>query len=252
VPELTGGDQRFRDDRGAVDAAVEAALAAFADGSDSEQAVLTALAGSRLLVPVIPVPAGEPPVDEASSDVVATGAAGGGAAGTEMAMPTIVGRDGRRALPAFTSLQALSRWQPTGRPVAVPASAVWQSAVQESCAVVIDIAGPVPVAVEGARLTALAQGLPVPELHEDPDVWQLAAAVAAEQAPGVRVRLSAPQVGLDLTVELAPPAGVAGHVPDRVAASVGEALSARLADRAPRGIAVMARSAAPPGSRPDR
>jgi hypothetical protein len=259
MPELTGGDQRFRDDRGAADPGVLAALAAFADGSGSEQAALTALADSRLLVPVVAVLAQDLSTGAPYGDDCVGGVGGavagdapaarfgpdGGEKASDMAMPTIVGRDGRRALPAFTSLESLSRWLPAGRPVPVPAAAVWRSAVEESCAVVIDIAGPVPVAVEGARLTALAQGLPVPVLHEDPDVWRLAAVVAAEHAPGIRVRLSAAQAGLDLTVELAPPAGVVGEVPDHVASSVGEALSAQLAERAPRGIAVVAVAANP-------
>jgi SseB protein N-terminal domain len=251
VPELSGGDQRFRDDRGAADPAVAAALAAFADGSGSEHAALTTLAGCRLLVPVVAVAAGELAQDadaDGSPQLSPPGSrrplAGekAGEKASEMAMATIVGRDGRRALPAFTGLESLTRWQPAGRPVPVPAASVWQSAVQESCAVVIDIAGPVPVAVEGARLAALASGAPVPALHEDPDVWQLAAATAAEYAPGIRVRLGPPDDGLDLTVELAPPAGVAGQVPGLVASGVGEALSVRLADRARRGIAVVAQA----------
>jgi hypothetical protein len=248
VAELSGGDQRFRDDRGAADPGVGAALAAFADGSGSEHAALTALAASRLLVPVVAVLPGASPTDEVGAGAVTrSGPHGGGEKASEMAMPMIVGRDGRRALPAFTSMEALGRWQPAGRPVPVPAAAVWQSAVEESCAVVIDIAGPVPIAVEGARLTALAQGQTVPVLHEDPDVWRLAAEVAAEHAAGIRVRLSAPQTGLDLTVELAPPAGVTGQVPEHVASSVGAALSARLAERAPRGVAVVVQAATVPG-----
>ncbi len=278
MPELTGGDQRFHDDRGAADPAVEAALAAFVGGTGSEHEALTALAGCRLLVPVVAVLAGQAQADSGDED----GAGGPGAAGceragdstavgdggaaadgavthgaaehgaathgavargsekaSEMAVPTIVGNDGRLALPAFTSLAALSRWQPAGRPVPVPAVAVWQSAVQESAAVLIDIAGPTPIAIEGAQLAALAAGEPALRLHEDPDVWQLAAAVAGQHAPGIRVKLSPPPSGLDLAVELAPPAGVAGKVPDDVANSVGEALSARLADRARRGIAVV-------------
>ncbi|MFY9865855.1 MAG: hypothetical protein WAK58_18735, partial [Trebonia sp.] len=40
----------------------------------------------------------------------------------------------------------------------------------EADAAVIDVAGPVQLVVEGARLTALANGEPPPLPHEDPDI----------------------------------------------------------------------------------
>ena len=158
-----------------------------------------------------------------------------------MAMPEIVGRDARRALPAFTSVESLQRWRARARPVPVPAAGVWQSAVQESCAVVIDIAGPVPMVIEGSRLAALAAGGDVPGMHEDPDVWRQVAAAAAEIAPGIRVRLSQPNGGLDFTLELAPPAGSAGLVPEDVASRIADAVHGRLPGRIRSGIAVMRR-----------
>ena len=88
----------------------------------------------------------------------------------EMALPTLIGQDGRPALLAFTSLDALARWRPDARPVPALASQVWGSAVTDSCAVVIDVAGPVPLAVDGARLSALASGEPPPAPQDDPDV----------------------------------------------------------------------------------
>ena len=82
---------------------------------------------------------------------------------------------------AFTGLEALARWRPDARPVPAEADRVWRAAVADGCAVVIDVAGPVPLAVEGARLAALAAGQPVPPPHEDPDVRaEVEAAVAAE------------------------------------------------------------------------
>ena len=113
---------------------------------------------------------------------------------SEMALPTVIGTDGRAALPAFTSAASLARWRGEARPVPVPAARVWQSGATDASAVVIDIAGPVPFAVDGARLAALAQGRPPPLPYEDPDVTALAhAALAAEPViagyrllPGVR------------------------------------------------------------------
>jgi SseB protein N-terminal domain len=248
MTELTAGDERFRDDNGEADPAVAAALAAYAAGTGGEHAVLTALADSRLLVPVVAVLADEPvPLDAAPGGrEAAYGKAAAsprlplqGEKASEMAMPAIVGRDGRRALPAFTSADAVKRWQPSARPVPVPASGVWHSAALESWAVVIDIAGPVPLVVDGARLAALAGGAQAPRMHEDPDVWHEVAAAAADIAPGIRVRLSPPPEGLDFTLELAPPAGAARQVPGEVASQIANDATARLGGRVRAGIALV-------------
>jgi SseB protein N-terminal domain len=254
MADLTAGDARYRNDRGDADPAVAAALAAYAAGTGGEHAVLVALAGSRLLVPVVAVRADEQTVPADEQTVPAdeqTGTLGprglpvhGGEKVSEVAMPSIIGRDGRAALAAFTCLDAVRRWQPAARPVPVPALGVWQSAVQESSAVVIDIAGPVPLAIEGARLAAMAAGEQVPAMHEDPDVWQQVAAAAGEVAPGIRVRLSPAPEGVDFTLELAPPAGVTLPVPPEAASQIADAAMERLAGRVRAGIAVIVQ---PPG-----
>jgi hypothetical protein len=261
MAELTAGDARYRDDHGDADPAVAAALAAYAAGTGGEHAVLVALAGSRLLVPVVAVRADEQtalpdegtllPDERTGLADEPTGTFGprglpvhGGEKVSEIAMPSIIGRDGRPALAAFTCLDAVQRWRPAARPVPVPALGVWQSAVQESSAVVIDIAGPVPLAIEGARLAAMAAGAQVPAMHEDPDVWQQVAAAAGEVAPGIRVRLSPAPEGVDFTLELAPPAGVTRPVPPEAASQIADAAMERLAGRVRAGIAVIVQ---PPG-----
>jgi hypothetical protein len=247
--ELTAGDARYRDDHGDADPAVAAALAAYAAGTGGEHAVLVALAESRLLVPVVAVRADEQaaPADEHRGTHETLGPRGipvHGEKVSEIATPSIIGRDGRPALAAFTCLDAVRRWRPAARPVPVPALGVWQSAMQESSAVVIDIAGPVPLAIEGARLEAMAAGAQVPELHEDPDVWQQVAAAAGEVAPGIRVRLSPAPEGMDFTLELAPPDGATRPVPPHAASQIADAAMARLPGRVRAGIAVIVR---PPG-----
>jgi hypothetical protein len=241
--ELTAGDERYRDDRGAADPAVAGTLAAYAAGLAGEHAVLVALAAARLLVPVMALPG-----DGAGALHGQKGALDGrkgaldGEKNSEMALPAIVGTDGRRALPAFTCLDTVHRWKASARPVPVQADAVWQSAVAEESVVVIDIAGPVPLLVEGARLAALATGT-VLGMHEDPDAWQQVAAAAAQVAPGIRVKLSPPNGDIDFTLELAPPEGAAGPVPSEVADRVGDAVLAALRDRVRAGIAVVVRPA---------
>jgi len=178
VPELITGGLGDPSDHGDADPQVAAALAAFAAGRGSEHATLAALARARLLVPVVAVLTEAAPVD-------GTPAGPGGAPGlrrekaSEMALPTLLGSDGRRAVLAFTCLPSLTGWRPDARPVPVTAGQVWQAGVQEASAVVIDIAGPVPFAVDGARLAALAEGRPAPPPNDDPDVQALAATALA-------------------------------------------------------------------------
>ncbi len=109
-----------------------------------------------------------------------------------MALPTLIGRDGRAAIIAFTSLDALTRWRPEARPVPVPAASVWLAGVQDASAVVIDVAGPVPVAVDGARLAALAAGRPVPLPHQDPDVLAALQSVLADEPLIAQAALTTP------------------------------------------------------------
>jgi SseB protein N-terminal domain len=214
---LNPGGQQFRDDNGAADPRVAAALAAYQAGQDSEQAVLSVLAAARLLVPVVAV--------------LADGTAAEGDKNSEMVLPTLIGRDGRPAVLAFTGLEALARWRPNARPVPVEADRVWRGAVADGCAVVIDVAGPVPLAVEGARLAALAVGQPVPPAHEDPDVHaEVAEAVAAE--PVIAGFSLAPSREVDLAVRLRVAAGDWPPAVNRVANSI----AARLAGRLRRGV----------------
>ena len=95
-----------------------------------------------------------------------------------------------------------------------------------------DVAGPVPLAVEGARLTALAAGQPTPPPHEDPDVRaEVQAAVAAEPAiagfslaPGHRGATD-----IAITLHLAPRKGAdRGPAVNRAAAGIATRLGARL------------------------
>jgi len=169
---LNPGGQQFRHDHGDADPRVTEALATYQAGKGSEQAALSALAGARLLIPVVAVLAGGP-ADQGDGPP--------GDKNSEMVLPTLIGNDGRPAVLAFTGVESLTRWRRNARPVPAEAARVWRAAVTDGCAVVIDVAGPVPIAVEGARLAALAAGQPVPPAHEDPDVRaEVEAAVAAE------------------------------------------------------------------------
>jgi len=232
---LNPGGQQFRGDRGSADPRVTAALAAYQAGQGSEHAVLTAVAAARLLVPVIAVLGG------------GATAPGQGDKDSEMVLPTLIGQDGRPAVLAFTGLDALARWRPDARPVPAEADRVWRAAVADGCAVVIDVAGPVPLAVEGARLAALAAGRAVPPPHEDPDVHaEVQAAVAAEPAiagfslaPGRAATDLAAAADLAVTLHLARTGP--GSAPDggKAVNRAAAGLAVRLGARLRRGIEVI-------------
>jgi SseB protein N-terminal domain len=202
-------------DTGDADPGVTAALAAYASGEATELAALNALAASRLLVPVVAV------LTEAGGD--------GTEKETEMALPTLIGNDGRKAVIAFTGLDTIRRWRADARPVPVPAARLWPAtAAEQADAVVIDVAGPVPLVVEGARLAALARGEQPPPPHADPDIRAQVAAVTPD------FTLEPGPADADLTVTL--------KTTDLAAArAAAETIAARLAPRLRRGIAVRIR-----------
>jgi hypothetical protein len=202
-------------DTGRADPGVTATLAAYAAGEATERAALTAVAASRLLVPVVAV------LVQADED--------GTEKEAEMALPTLIGNDGRKAVIAFTGTDTIKRWRADARPVPVPAARLWPAAAAEQAdAVVIDVAGPVPLVVEGARLRALASGAPPPFPHEDPDIRAQVAAVTDDFTLGP----GGPDADLTVTLNATDPAN---------AGVVAEQIAARLAPRLRRGLAIRLR-----------
>jgi type III secretion system (T3SS) SseB-like protein len=128
--KLPGTTPGAPDDDGAADPRLTAALA-----SRDVGAVAAALLTARLLVPVVALP---------------------GAGDAEMAVPALVAADGSRALPVFSSYDALRAWQPDARPVPMAGARVFLAAAAEGYeGVVLDVAGPVSHTVAGAHLATL-------------------------------------------------------------------------------------------------
>lgn len=139
-------------DTGDVDPGVRSALARHAAAPTdptSYVGALAALAGSRLIVPVVAV-VGEIELDAAGLAHEKT---------SDMATVLLTGADGRTALLAFTGLESMVRWDPAARPVAVSASVAAQAAVQDgAAALVVDLAGPDRFVVEEEDLLGMARG----------------------------------------------------------------------------------------------
>ena len=147
-------DPGFPGDTGEVDPELARVLTAYAAEPDDPEryaAALTALATSRLLVPVVAV-LGEVEVDEQGLAHDKS---------SDMAAVLLTGRDGRRALLAFTGVDAMGRWRPDARPVPVTARDAARAALADAAdALVVDVAGPASVVVTGRPLRALAGEAP--------------------------------------------------------------------------------------------
>ncbi|MDS1269420.1 SseB family protein [Lipingzhangella sp. LS1_29] len=160
-PTITGA-QRFTDDRGDADPQLRDALQAYTRGQASQRRVLTALGSARLLVPVVTTSEGS---SATATDPTQHGDSGHG---SSVAVPILVGNDGRRGMLAFTCVDSMRQWRPGARPVPVSVGEACQAACDEGAdALVLDMAGPVPYTVEGYFLSVLAEQGTVPEPKSD-------------------------------------------------------------------------------------
>lgn len=148
----------YPDDTGEAAPALAAALSAYAADPAALPAALALLQTSRLLVPVVAV-AGEVELDEQGLAHDKT---------SDMAAVLVQGPDGRRGLLAFTSTETMARWDPAARPVPVTASTAAMAAVQDGAeALVVDLAGPVRLVVDGDHLRPFAAGWQLARIGDD-------------------------------------------------------------------------------------
>jgi hypothetical protein len=146
-------------DDGRAPQALAEALAAFRDGDGGQADVVAAFGGSRLLIPLL-AELGDP----------STGSGGSGGSteigdhglaiekSQELSIVTVEGPDGRRVLPVFASVEAMSRWNPVARPVPADGVRVALAAVDDGTdLVVLDPGSPTEFVLRRPALWALAQ-----------------------------------------------------------------------------------------------
>ena len=193
---VTVPDPAFADDDGGPDPDVAALLAEHAAGRASTRDVAAALRGARLMTPLVAV------LDEAETTPDGLRAE----KSSHMASVSVLTPDGRRGLLAFTSVASMAAWDPAARGIPAHAARAAAGALEEGAdALVIDLGGPVRVALEGALLLAVATERPLPPAHEDPDV-RAAAAQVLGTVTGLSAARLVPRVdgdGTDLRVLVA-------------------------------------------------
>ncbi len=123
---------------------------------------VAALCGDRLLVPVV-------------ATTTRLGQTLGGLTSdkeAEMSVVTLQRPDGHRALLAFTGLDALRSWRRDARPVPVTLDIAAQAArSEELSALLIDVAGPHTLVLEGGILVELAVGHRLIEVSDGEFGW---------------------------------------------------------------------------------
>jgi hypothetical protein len=214
------GASPFAGDDGSADPELARLLVEHAAGTAPLTAVVARLAQVRVLIPVLAEVEAEGTTDdglrvdkEASAGVVALEAP-----------------DGRRALPVFSSVAAMTAWHPAARPVPADAVRAALSAVSEDWALlVVDPAGPASALVPRPAVWAVAQGRSwVPAVVDgavDADVAH-AVVQAVSGIPSVASVRAEPGRSKEVAVVLAIDPGLTRAGLDAVLAQVNAALGA--------------------------
>ena len=178
-----------------------AAIGRFRAGEAGEADVVDALRDSRLLIPLVAV-AGELGTNDHGHAIDKS---------QELSIVTVMGPDGRSVLPAFTSVAAMTAWNPKARPVPATALRVALAAASENTdLVVLDPTSATEFALRRPALWALVQTQPWLPSYLDTEVLsafmdaaELEPAVAAVQlAPGdPGARLAGPELIVQLSLQ---------------------------------------------------
>jgi len=187
------------DDGSAPEKLIEAIRRFHADDL-GEADVVDALRDSRLLIPLVAV-LGEEGTNDHGHLVDKS---------QELSIVTVEGPDGRTVLPAFTSVDAMARWNPKARPVPATVRRVALAAASEDTdVVVLDPVSDTEFVLRRPALWALAQSRPWNPSYLDTDVLSVfmdaaepePSVVAVQLAPGdPDSRLAGPELIVHLTL----------------------------------------------------
>ncbi len=167
---------------GQPDAGYTSAVQALVAGTGTEAGVIESLATARVYVAIVATLGEETAAEHGlTADKEA-----------DLALVTLTAPDGRKALPVFSSVDALSRWHPEARPVAVYAPRAALSAVSEEAQLlVIDPGSDVTFVVRRPAMWALAQQRAWVPSYDDPALAGIVTGAAAQESAVRQVRLTA-------------------------------------------------------------
>jgi hypothetical protein len=151
----------FPNDSGGADPALLSVLEAHGRGEAAVEHAYGYLLNARVLAPIVAVlgEAEEVP-DEQGRNLRRD-------KNSDMALVTLVAPDGTRALPVFTSVEALAAWNPEARPMPVAFPRACAAAKAEGAEVVlVDLGRPSYLEVEPAAVRAFAAVLEKSEAQQ--------------------------------------------------------------------------------------
>ena len=210
------------DDDGSADPRLIEALRRFRSRELGEVEVIDAARGARFLIPLL-AHLGEEGENEHGLVVDKT---------QELAIVTVTAPDGRTVLPAFTSVETMSTWNPQARPIPVDAVRIALAAASENTdLVVIDATSDTEFVVRRPALWALAQSAAWVPCYADPEVLAEFEGAARGEASVRSVSLvdgdpDARLAGPELVVRLALAPGLSRAELDGVLARLQAAWSA--------------------------
>lgn len=174
-------------DDGRADEALLAALERVEAGGRDDTGIVDALRAARVLIPLV--------AEKGDEGVGAHGLAVDKT--QELSIVTVAAPDGRTVLPVFSSVEAMSRWDATARPVPAEGRRAALSAVDDGTdLIVVDPGSDTEYVVRRPAVWAIAQG----------EAWE-PAWVSPEVYTGLQASIGGELAILDLGVEAGDPAG---------------------------------------------
>ena len=231
------GEHPSSADDGSAPSQLMVVLERFRAGGCSTLDVIEAIRVSRLLIPLVAElvvavnsDAENPDAENPAAEHLGAGHRGrNGDKSADLGIVTVAAPDGRRVLPVFSSVDAMTVWNPDARPVPSDAVRVGLAAASEGTELVVLDPGSVSeFVIRRPAVWALAQSLPwVPSFLDD----EVLAAILAAAAPEASVAAVLLDAG-DPSARLAgPELDVAVAIHPGLARAELEAVLRRLSDR---------------------
>lgn len=202
----------FAGDDGSVDPHLGEALERVGRGEGDPVDVIDAYRVARLLIPLV-AEKGEEGIGAHGLAVDKT---------QELSIVTVAAPDGRRVLPVFSSVSALSTWDPSARPVPADGVRTAQAALQDGTdLIVLDPGSATEFVIRRPAVWAIAQGHPWEPSARSPEVYAgFQESIGGELAVlDLALEYADPQCrgrGPELIVHLALMAGLERHELDAV------------------------------------